>query len=156
MIAGDVTDWGDPAQFQDAWSSLERVPADQLIVCLGNHDVRGPHQLDYDNDQESDPEYFRQVTMPEYQAHYLSRVPGAKPWQPYFTVDLGDYHFIVMNSEKGLKDGATSLPSRWPGSTTNYRPARTAARKTWCWSTRRCGTRTGAVILAVALAFRMP
>ncbi|KRN18633.1 metallophosphoesterase family protein [Lacticaseibacillus camelliae] len=106
VIAGDVTDWGDPAQFQDAWSSLERVPADQLIVCLGNHDVRGPHQLDYDNDQESDPEYFRQVTMPEYQAHYLSRVPGAKPWQPYFTVDLGDYHFIVMNSEKGLKDGA--------------------------------------------------
>lgn len=106
VIAGDVTDWGDPAQFQDAWSSLEKVPADQLIVCLGNHDVRGPHELDFDNDQESDPQYFRTVTMPEYQAHYLSRVPGATPWQPYFTVDLGDYHFIVMNSEKGLKDGA--------------------------------------------------
>lgn len=106
VIAGDVTDWGDPDQFQDAWKSLERVPSDQLIVCLGNHDVRGPHSLDWANDQESDPAYYRTVTLPEYQAHYLSQVPGAKPWQPYFTVDLGDYHFVVMNTEKGLKDGA--------------------------------------------------
>ncbi|MFD1392570.1 metallophosphoesterase family protein [Lacticaseibacillus jixianensis] len=106
VVAGDITDWGAPEQFQDAWSALEKVPVDQLIVCLGNHDVRGPHTLDWNNDQESDPTYFRDVVLPEYQAHYLSRLPGAVAWQPYFTVDLGDYHFIVMNSEKGLKDAA--------------------------------------------------
>lgn len=115
VIAGDITDTGEKDQFQDCWKSLDRVPAEQLIVGLGNHDVRGPDPLTWNNDQAADPEYFRQNVLPEYSRHYLRRLKPDQPWQPYFSQRLGDYQFIVLNTEKGLKDSAylSAAQVRW-------------------------------------------
>ncbi|WP_179393979.1 metallophosphoesterase family protein [Lacticaseibacillus absianus] len=106
LMNGDVTTAGRVSQYQAVWQALtDCLPASaDVLISLGNHDVRGPYPADWNNDPDSDPTYFRDVVVPEYTTNYLMPHTGAR--QLYFSVTRGSYQFIVMNTEKGLKDSA--------------------------------------------------
>jgi hypothetical protein len=106
LINGDITTSGKVTQYQDVWQILDAaLPTDaDTIITLGNHDVRGPYSHDWNNYQESDPEYFREIVVPEYVSNYLQPRQGTN--ELYFAVIRGCYQFVVLNSEKGLKDSA--------------------------------------------------
>ena len=106
IINGDITTAGKSCQYDDVWRIMNStLPANaDTIISLGNHDVRGPFSHDWNNYQESDPAYFRDVVVPDYQQHYLAPKLGSN--QLYFAVVRGTYQFIVLNTEKGLKDSA--------------------------------------------------
>lgn len=106
LINGDITTSGKVTQYQDVWQILsEALPKDaDTIISLGNHDVRGPYNHEWNNYQESDPGYFREIVVPEYEHNYLQPQQGTN--QLYFAVIRGCYQFVVLNTEKGLKDSA--------------------------------------------------
>lgn len=106
LINGDLTTAGSESQYTEVWNFLDESinSSKPVILSLGNHDVRGPKSESWNNYQESDPRYFREHVVPSFTRHYLRPMFGSSMNQLYYTLTVGCCHFIVLNTEKGLKD----------------------------------------------------
>lgn len=105
MNLGDFTQSGTTAQYAGLYKIMERynpVGDDQVMIALGNHDVRGADSNKWNKDEtvisESWPEAKR--LYEQYNKKYMP----ADGSTLYYDKWLGGYHFIMLNTENGLKD----------------------------------------------------
>ena len=102
---GDLTQSGTEAQYNGIYSIMDQyspVSDDKVIMTLGNHDVRGYNSADWNKDETVISSYW-----PAAKVLYLGKNKRYMPnngQSLYFDKWLGGYHFIVLNTENGLKD----------------------------------------------------
>ncbi|WP_204122623.1 metallophosphoesterase family protein [Lacticaseibacillus mingshuiensis] len=110
VINGDLTNTGDPAEYQ-AFAEVLGDFSDRLdfALTLGNHDVRGPRNFEWTNMQEEDPQHFHQVAAPFF-LRFLANAPIRERQGLSYTLRAGSARLIFLNTEKGLKD-AVYLPA---------------------------------------------
>ncbi|MDR0925870.1 MAG: DNRLRE domain-containing protein, partial [Hungatella sp.] len=102
---GDFTQSGTEAQYNGIYNIMDQyspVSDDKVIMALGNHDVRGYNSADWNKDETVISAYW-----PTAKALYLKKNKRYMPNNGealYFDRWLGGYHFIVINTENGLKD----------------------------------------------------
>lgn len=102
---GDLTQSGTEAQYNGIYNIMDQyspVTDDKVIMTLGNHDVRGYNSADWNKDETVISAYW-----PTAKALYLNKNKRYMPNNGetvYFDRWLGGYHFIVINTENGLKD----------------------------------------------------
>lgn len=102
---GDLTQNGTEAQYNGIYNIMDRyspVSDDKVFMTLGNHDVRGSNSADWNKDETIVSPYW-----PTAKALYLKKNKRYMPDNGgalYFDRWLGGYHFIVINTENGLKD----------------------------------------------------
>ncbi len=110
---GDLTQNGTEAQYNGIYNIMDQyspVSDDKVIMTLGNHDVRGYNSADWNKDETMISPYW-----PTAKALYLK---NNKRYMPdnggtlYFDRWLGGYHFIVINTENGLKDAMYLSPEQ--------------------------------------------
>lgn len=105
MNLGDFTQSGTEAQYDGMYEIMDRyspVSDDQIMITLGNHDVRGNNSADWNKDETVISKYW-----PTAKALYLERNARYMPdtdGRLYFDRWLGGYHFIAINTENGIKD----------------------------------------------------
>ncbi len=109
---GDLTPNGLKGQFEGFYKLMQEynpVSAEKTLVALGNHDVRG-ESSGWTNDPAAETPYYKTA--------YDLYMSLNQPYQPdtggkvYHDKWLGGYHFIVLNTEKGLKDSAYLSPEQ--------------------------------------------
>ena len=105
IIDGDLTTSGKRTDFKKVWYFFETLIPNRRnqIITLGNHDVRGPYSREWSNAKESSPEYFKKYVSREYKDKYLKKLNLAGS-EIYFSLKTSSINFVVLNSEKGLKD----------------------------------------------------
>lgn len=105
MNLGDFTQSGTEAQYDGMYKIMEQyspVSDDKVMITLGNHDVRGSNSADWNKDETVVSKYW-----PTAKKLYLDRNAKYMPnsdGRLYFDRWLGGYHFIVINTENGIKD----------------------------------------------------
>ncbi len=104
--AGDFTSSSTAAQyksFYEATAANNPVPDEKTLILLGNHDVRGPNSDDWNKDPARDTAYW--ATAKElYLTNNAPYMPAEDKETLYYAKKLGGYTFIMLNTEKGLKD----------------------------------------------------
>jgi 3',5'-cyclic AMP phosphodiesterase CpdA len=102
---GDFTQNGTEVQYNGIYNIMDQyspVSDDKVIMTLGNHDVRGYNSADWNKDETVISAYW-----PAAKALYLKKNKRYMPNNGealYFDRWMGGYHFIVINTENGLKD----------------------------------------------------
>ncbi|ADL05163.1 polysaccharide lyase family 8 super-sandwich domain-containing protein [Lacrimispora saccharolytica] len=110
---GDFTQSSTEAQYHGLYTIMDQyspVTDDKVIITLGNHDVRGYHSADWNKDESVISAYW-----PAAKALYLKNNKRYMPGNGqslYFDKWLGGYHFIVINTENGLKDAMYLSPEQ--------------------------------------------
>lgn len=102
---GDFTQSGTEAQYRGIFNIMDQyspVSDDKVIMALGNHDVRGFNSADWNKDETVISAYWP-TAKALYLKHNKRYMPGNGETL-YFDRWLGGYHFIVLNTENGLKD----------------------------------------------------
>lgn len=100
---GDATDDGAKPQLDLLFKAFDNFNSDNVLFSLGNHEVRGKDDTKWSNDDKDDPEYFAGVKK-----NYLEmNKKFSSQKEVYFDKWINDYHFIVLNTEKGLKDSTS-------------------------------------------------
>ena len=102
---GDQTQNGTEAQVKGFYQALgENQPMtdDRVLVALGNHDVRGSSTSDWAQG-ENNP--YWETAYPLYM-QYNQKYMGETDGKTYFDRWIDGYHFIMLNTEKALKDSA--------------------------------------------------
>lgn len=104
MNLGDFTQDGTAAQYNGLYSIMDQhspVSDEKNMIILGNHDVRGS-SADWNKDETVISKYWptAKALYLEKNARYMPDTGG----KVYFDRWLGDYHFIVVNTENGIKD----------------------------------------------------
>lgn len=105
MNLGDFTQSGTAAQYNGMYNIMDQyspVSDEQVIITLGNHDVRGSNSADWNKDETVISKYWptAKALYLEKNARYMPDTDG----KVYFDRWLGGYHFIVINTENGIKD----------------------------------------------------
>lgn len=98
---GDFTQNGKEAQY-DAFYEVMKASAfkdEEILIALGNHDVRG-EQDEWNQDDSVVSNYWS--TAKELYMERNKRYNDTG--KLYYEKELGGYHFIVINTENGLKD----------------------------------------------------
>ena len=102
---GDFTQSGTAAQFQGFYKIVEDYsPASDEgnIIVLGNHDVRGADSSKWNKDETVISESWPQAKS-LYEQYNRKYMPSGSNTL-YFDRWLGGYHFIMLNTENGIKD----------------------------------------------------
>lgn len=113
IIAGDNTGSGTTDQVNAFYQLMaEHRPVDPSKTCilLGNHDVRDGSGS-WTNDPTQPTPYYDTVAKDLYlnkNAEYMPETNG----KVYYDKWLNGYHFIVLNTEKGLKDSVYLSPTQ--------------------------------------------
>ena len=105
LVTGDITNSATEKQYNSFYNktaTYSPVPAEKVMVVLGNHDVRGSSDR-YSVPSQYDPNTSNWGTAKD---RYLSR---NEPYMPntdtvYFSKELGGYTFIMLNTELDLSD----------------------------------------------------
>lgn len=106
---GDNTSNGTEAQvegFYNILASFNPVANDKTLIALGNHDVRGINSVDWNKDPNIESSYWK-TAYSLYMKHNAPYMPETNG-KVYYDRWVDGYHFIVLNTENGLKD-STSL-----------------------------------------------
>lgn len=93
LVPGDFTSAGQAEEYQTFFKLLAENKAPQPIVALGNHDVRWLET----------PEIFKERYF-SHNGQYMGKAFTEK--RLYWDCRVKGYHFIVLNTEKDLKDNA--------------------------------------------------
>lgn len=101
---GDFTQDGKEAQYLGLYNIMDQYGPfedEKNLIALGNHDVRGS-QGQWNKDETVESAYWQtaKTLYLENNARYMPENDG----KVYFDRWLGGYHFIVLNTENGLKD----------------------------------------------------
>ncbi|MDO4296610.1 MAG: polysaccharide lyase family 8 super-sandwich domain-containing protein [bacterium] len=104
LNAGDFTQSSKADQYEGFYQIMKEYgpEAEKTIIALGNHDVRGSDSSKWNKDETQDGAYW--ATAKEL---YLT---NNQPYMPdtdgktYYDKWLGGYHFIVLNTERAMKD----------------------------------------------------
>ena len=113
MNLGDLTHNGTEAQYNGIYEIMDLhspVSDDKVFMTLGNHDVRGSNSADWNRDETVVSAYW-----PTAKSLYLERNKKYMPNEGetlYFDRWIGGYHFIVINTENGLKDAMYLSPDQ--------------------------------------------
>jgi 3',5'-cyclic AMP phosphodiesterase CpdA len=91
VVPGDFTDHGGEFAYRDFFQSLQEYHMARPIVALGNHDVRW---------QKTETAFKQQYWR--YNGQYMDGAASAQ--RLYWDTFVRGYHFIIMNTEKDLKD----------------------------------------------------
>lgn len=107
--AGDFTSQSTAAQYESFYETTAAhnpVSDEKTLILLGNHDVRGPNTGgNWVKDPNQDLPYWptaRGLYL-EHNARYMP-ADAAESGTLYYAKKLGGYTFIMLNTEKGLKD----------------------------------------------------
>ena len=106
ILAGDLTDKATEEQYKELYSILEEydpVKKDNTLVLLGNHDVRGPNREIWEIAQDRISPFWQEAKE-RYLRYNQPYMEGAE--HLYFSKVLNGYTFIVLNTERSLKDAA--------------------------------------------------
>lgn len=107
VIAGDLTGSGRADEYEEFFRlTLENAPTEpeNLLLLLGNHDARGP-EVSLWNRLPSQPCPGWEETRERYiSLSGKSLPPKEERCGLCFKKELGGYTFLMLNTEKGLKD----------------------------------------------------
>lgn len=120
--AGDFTNNSSEAEyngFYDLTGAYNPVDAERTLIIMGNHDVRGPNGGSGDPNWVRDPRkegpdspaanYIPWATIKDrYETKNAPYMAGSPTL--YHSKELGGYTFIMLNTEKGLKDALYLSP----------------------------------------------
>ncbi len=112
LSAGDFTASGKKEQFEHFYEILEEhspVDKEKWLLALGNHDVRGDDPAKWNTDPEK--------ISPTWEAAKKWYLKWNAPYmneetQVYYDKWIKGYHFIVLNTENGLKDACSLSESQ--------------------------------------------
>lgn len=113
MNLGDFTQSGTEAQYDAMYQIMEQyspVSDDKVMITLGNHDVRGTSSAQWNRDENVESSYW-QTAKKLYLENNAKYMPNNGETL-YFDRWLGGYHFIVLNTENGLKDAMYLSPEQ--------------------------------------------
>lgn len=107
--AGDFTSQSSAAQYESFFETTAQynpVSDEQTLILLGNHDVRGSNTGgNWVKDPNQEQPYWSTARglYLEHNARYMPD-DAVENDTLYFAKELGGYTFIMLNTEKGLKD----------------------------------------------------
>lgn len=109
---GDNTKEGREDQVEGFYGIMDRyapLSDDRILIALGNHDVRGPGPLaNWSKDPQADNPFWKHTAKPLYMRKNARYMPkGQDKDAVYYDRWLDGYHFIVLNTENGVKDACT-------------------------------------------------
>lgn len=116
ITTGDNTASGRPEEAQTFFHILDEYcpfPDDRVLIALGNHDARGPGPASnwHENPDDDNP-FWNNISRPLYLELNARYMPKDQPADTvYFDKWIDGFHFIVLNTERGIKD-ACSLSDR--------------------------------------------
>ncbi|MFD1433266.1 metallophosphoesterase [Lacticaseibacillus yichunensis] len=118
IMTGDNTDNGKIDQYNNLYDSIDQfiTPKRTPIVALGNHDVRWQGTKQNPSKDVQDPTTAPGATTPvfdrylqynrRYMANSKTHQNPADQRKVYWDQWVGGYHFLVLNTERDLKDQA--------------------------------------------------
>lgn len=90
VITGDITNTGKDSEYEEFFNILyENKHIENTAIAIGNHDLRWNGGYD--------------IAFPRYKTRYLDKM-GIDT--AYFSKQIHGYTFVILNSEKDLKDEA--------------------------------------------------
>lgn len=90
VVAGDVTDHGEEAQWQYLQNLISQYdPAEKILLAVGNHDTWT------DEGKKSAKQLF---------VEYSKKITGTKVSNVYYSTTVNGYYFIFLGSEKDNTD----------------------------------------------------
>lgn len=104
--AGDFTSQSTAAQYESFYETTAAhnpVSDEKTLILLGNHDVRGPNQNNWNKDPNQESPYW-QTAKELYLTNNAPYMPADDKETLYYSKELGGYTFIMLNTENGLKD----------------------------------------------------
>ena len=104
ICSGDLTEAGVESQFSSFYKVLEEncsLPRENILLSLGNHDVRGPSRADWSNNAKDTPSWYENARKSYLTRNYMY---SSATTNVYFSNTIKGYKFIVLNTEKSLKD----------------------------------------------------
>ncbi|MDO5416601.1 MAG: metallophosphoesterase [Lachnospiraceae bacterium] len=112
ITVGDHTQNGSGEQTEGFYRILDRyapLSDDRILVALGNHDARGPGPAEnWSEDPLAELPFWNETAKPLYLARNRRYMPKEQgPDTVYYDKWLDGYHFIVLNTENGIKDACT-------------------------------------------------
>ena len=108
VMTGDITNNGTEVQYQRLKSCFDKyTPADNIIMAVGNHDVRTQRGSDaYDEN----PELYAEKK--ELFVRYNKEIAGRDIDRVYYSTVVNGFTFIVLGSEAGYQDFAYISPAQ--------------------------------------------
>lgn len=107
---GDNTQSGGRNQEEGFYHILEKyqpLPDERVVLTLGNHDARGPgEEIKWSEDPKEYNLFWKKTAKPLYMEKNARYMPAGQK-EVYFDKWLDGYHFIVLNTENGVKDACT-------------------------------------------------
>lgn len=112
VTVGDNTQNGHRDQVEGFYRIMDQynpVSDDRVLISLGNHDVRGPGPAtNWSKDPKAYNPFWNDTAKPLYMEKNARYMPeGQDKDTVYFDKWLDGYHFIVLNTENGVKDACT-------------------------------------------------